>query len=65
MVVSNADYTKGILPTYEGLNDGSYTEGDLENTPYIAYNVTVPETGIYKKTVGYMIVNGDNARYSI
>ena len=65
VVVSNADYTKGILPTYEGLNDGSYTEGDLENTPYIAYNVTVPETGIYKMTVGYMIVNGDNASHNM
>ena len=29
VVTSNADYTKGTLPTYEGLNDGSYTAEDL------------------------------------
>ena len=65
VVVGDADYTKGALPTYEGLNDGSYTAEDLENTPYIAYNLTVPETGIYRVTVGYMVVNGNNASHNM
>lgn len=63
VVVSNANYTKGILPTYEGLNNGSYTMDQLKNVPYIAYNVTVTEAGTYKLTVGYMISGGDNASH--
>ena len=51
-------------PTATGLNDGSYNfEANVDKLPYVAYQVSVAEAGVYEMKVGYMIVSDDLATH--